>query len=198
MVIESPLEQPERSELSEQSERPELPDEAPQHPDGVHGSFEVSIVLPAAPEQVFAAYAELELRRGWFRVPGAAKDARHELDFRVGGHEILEGSFAPMPLVEPEKIAYRSVFLEILPSRRIVLAYTVDVGAARSASLATLEFYTDPAGTLLRHTEQYVLLTGDEDGNKAAHLRGSTRLQFNALLAVLRPDQRVPHIPAAL
>lgn len=172
MVIESP------------SERP---DEAPPHSDGVHGSFEVSIVVPAAPARVFAAYAELELRRRWFRIPGAAEDARHELDFRIGGHEVAEGSFAPMPLDEPERIAYRSTFLEILPARRIVLAYTVDVGIHRSASMVTLELHADPAGTLLRHTEQYVLLTPDESGDHAAHLRGSTRLQFNGLLAELRP-----------
>ncbi|MFD7135484.1 SRPBCC domain-containing protein [Streptomyces sp. NPDC059894] len=159
---------------------------APQRPDSVHGSFEVTLVVPAAPERVFAAYAEPELRRRWFRIPGAPGQARHELDFRVGGRETASGTLVQRGV--PETIEYRSEFLDIVPLRRIVLACSVSVGAERSASLVTVELSSGPGGTRLRHTEQFVLLTGDGDGSRAAHLRGGVRLQLNGLIAAVREE----------
>jgi hypothetical protein len=43
-----------------------------------------------------------------------------------------------------------------------------------------------PAGTRLRHTEQYAFLAYPGDGSQdVAHLRGSMNLQLNALAAAL-------------
>jgi uncharacterized protein YndB with AHSA1/START domain len=149
-----------------------------------HGSFEISVVLSAPPERVFAAYAELPLRSHWFRVPGPSATGHHELDFRVGGQEIATNTFLPFD-GEPEPVGYRSTFLDIVPARRIVVAYTATVGAFRSASLATIQIEDDPEGTRLRHAEQYVFLEGDVNGTNSAHFVGSLRLQLNGLRATV-------------
>jgi uncharacterized protein YndB with AHSA1/START domain len=163
----------------------------------IHGSFTVERDLPASPAQVFATYAEPDIRKRWFRIPSSPRQARHELDFRVGGHEIARGLFAPTGTTE-ERIEYRSTFLDIVPGRRIVVAYDLTVdGVRRWASLVTIELAghrhdnsdnsgKDVSGTRLTHTEQYAFLayTGD-GGHDTKHLEGGTRLQFNALAAVL-------------
>jgi hypothetical protein len=51
----------------------------------LHGAFTVERDLAAAPDRVYAAYADVSVRRRWFRMPGDPSRALHELDFRVGG-----------------------------------------------------------------------------------------------------------------
>ena len=155
----------------------------------LHGSFTAELELPAPPGEVFAAYAELPVRRRWFRMPGRA-EGEHELDFRVGGSERLAATFAPYGDGRAERMAYHSRFLDIVPERRIVCAYRFEHdGERRLASLVTVELSASGTGTAVRHAEQYAFLavTGNGDDD-VAHLRGSTRLQLNGLLAVLGPD----------
>lgn len=71
----------------------------------LHGSFTVERELPASPGDVFAAYAELPVRRRWFRMPGRP-DGEHELDFRVGGTERLAATFAPYGDGRAEQYAF--------------------------------------------------------------------------------------------
>jgi uncharacterized protein YndB with AHSA1/START domain len=161
------------------------------------GSFTVERSFDPPPELVYAAYADATVRRRWFRIPGSPADARHELDFRVGGGERSSGSFAP--LGRAEFIEYRSVFLDITAGARIVFGYTLALdGVRRWASLVTVELsprleWTVPdgtmaSGTLLRHTEQYSFLTCTGDGaGDIAHLKGSTGLALNGLAAALAP-----------
>jgi uncharacterized protein YndB with AHSA1/START domain len=152
----------------------------------LHGSFTAERELPASPGDVFAAYAELPVRRRWFRMPGRP-DGEHELDFRIGGTERLAATFAPYGDGRAEHMAYHSHFLDIVPERRIVCAYTFVLdGERRLASLVTVEFSASGTGTVVRHAEQYAFLavTGNGDDD-VAHLKGGTLLQFNGLLAVL-------------
>jgi uncharacterized protein YndB with AHSA1/START domain len=152
----------------------------------LHGSFTVERELPASPGDVFAAYAELPVRRRWFRMPGRL-DGEHELDFRAGGTERLAATIAPYGDGRAEHVAYHSHFLDIVPGRRIVCAYTVVLdGERRWASLVTVELSASGTGTTVRHAEQYAFLavTGD-GGDDVAHLKGGTLLQLNGLLAVL-------------
>jgi uncharacterized protein YndB with AHSA1/START domain len=78
-----------------------------------------------------------------------------------------------------------TVFPDIVPNRRIVLAYSMDNdGVPFSASLATIEFLPEGDGTRLIYSEQVTFLDGKdnvasrEDGCKellealAAHLKG--------------------------
>lgn len=152
----------------------------------LHGSFTVERELPASPGDVFAAYAELPVRRRWFRMPGRP-DGEHELDFRVGGTERLAATFEPYGDGRAERMGYQSHFLDIVPERRIVWAYAFLLnGERRWASLVTVELSASGTGTAVRHAEQYAFLavTGNGD-NDVAHLRGSTRLQLNGLHAAL-------------
>lgn len=155
----------------------------------LHGSFTAELELPASPRDVFAAYAELPVRRRWFRMPGRP-DGEHELDFRVGGTERLAATFAPYGDGRAEHMAYHSHFLDIVPERRIVCAYRFEHdGERRLSSLVTVELSASGTGTAVRHVEQYAFLavTGNGDDD-VAHLRGGTRLQLNGLLAALGSD----------
>jgi uncharacterized protein YndB with AHSA1/START domain len=167
------------------------------------GSFSVERDLAAAPEQVFAAYAEPGLRRRWLRVPGDAAEARYELDFRPGGREVRRGRFAPTGVAGTEElIEYHAVFWDIVPGARLVFSYELVLDGVRQwVSLVTVELSartvgtpSGGAGTRLRHTEQYVYLAHSGDGaQEIAHLQGSTSLQLNGLAAALskpRPAAR--------
>jgi uncharacterized protein YndB with AHSA1/START domain len=160
----------------------------------LHGSFTVERDLAAPPGRVYAAYSDAAVRRRWFRMPGGVS---HELDFRVGGHEVATGVFAPTGNAE-ERLEYRSTFWDLEAGSRIVFGYSFTLdGVRRWASLVTVELSelpgaaggpegADGAGTRLRHTEQYVYLAYAGDGAQdIAHLKGSMNLQLNALAAAL-------------
>lgn len=156
----------------------------------LHGSFTHSRVLAAPRQEVFAAYADLDVRRRWFRIPSDPESAHHELDFRVGGGELARGRFAPSGV--PETVEYRSHFSDIVPDERIV--YTSELrlnGGLRSVSLSSVELSDGTDGTRLTYTEHYVFvaLTGDGSADRA-HQEGGTRLQLNGLEAVLLQHAR--------
>lgn len=140
--------------------------------------------MTAPPAQVWAAYADLDLRHRWYRVPGS-RPQTHELDLREGGRERLSGSFAPSGTVE--QLDYAAVFLDVVPERRFVAATTFALdGEPRWASLVTVLLAEAVGGTRLTHTEQFALLRCTGDGaDDRQHLRGSTGLALNALDAVL-------------
>lgn len=155
-------------------------------PPVLHGTFSLEFEAAADPARVFAAYADPAVRRTWFRMPAEPGTGHHELDFRIGGGEIARGAFAPSgPL---ERMEYRSRFLDIADGERIVLGYEFILDDVRRwVSQVTIEFAPAPdGGTRIRHTEQYAYLAYTDDGKQDAdHLRGGTRLQFNALAAAL-------------
>jgi uncharacterized protein YndB with AHSA1/START domain len=162
----------------------------------LHGSFTLERDLAASPDRVFSGYADLSVRRRWFRMPGDPSRGSHELDFRIGGHEVVTGVFAPGGAAE-EALSYRSTFWDLEPGARIVFSYSVTVdGVRRWASLVTVSLSALPLptpaarpagdGTRLRHTEQYACLAYAGDGAQdVAHLKGSLPLQLNGLAAAL-------------
>jgi uncharacterized protein YndB with AHSA1/START domain len=165
-------------------------------PPVLHGTFSLEFDVAADPARVFAAYADPAVRRLWFRMPAAPGTRQHELDFRVGGGEIASAAFAPYGDDGPlERMEYRSRFLDIADDELIVVGYEFILDDVRRwVSQVTIEFAPAPAEdgtrithiTRIAHTEQYALLVYTGDGkNDADHLRGGTRLQFNALAAAL-------------
>ncbi|MEV1131263.1 SRPBCC domain-containing protein [Agromyces sp. NPDC049794] len=154
-------------------------------PTPLSGSFTQSARLDVPPSQVFAAFAEPELRRKWFRQPGDRSRQSYRLDFREGGSEVATAVFAPADT--DEHIEYDSHFWSIVPDERIVLSYALRLdGVMRWAALRTIVLTPDGNGTKLEWTEQYTFFElTEQPEHDVAHLAGSARLQLNGLAAVL-------------
>ena len=61
-------------------------------PPVVHGSFTIERTYAAKVPRVFAAWADIETKARWFiGPPDTWKLLQRELDFRVGGKELLRG-----------------------------------------------------------------------------------------------------------
>jgi len=151
----------------------------------IHGTFVARRTVSEPPARVFAAFSDLRLRRQWFRIPGQPGTTHHELDFRVGGREVMRGTFAPKGVAE--QIEYRAEFLDILESRRIVFVFELLLDERRrSLSLVTLELDSDGPDTRITRTEQYIFLALTGDGrDDVGEREGGTRLQLNSLAAFL-------------
>jgi uncharacterized protein YndB with AHSA1/START domain len=149
-----------------------------------HDSFTITRRLEAPPSAVFAAFAEEQIRRRWFRLPGSHAAYRHE--FRVGGGEDALSTF-DIPDSAPERLHYRSRYLDIVTARRIVFTYESIVDdVPRWASLVTVLIADDGFGSVLTWTEQVAFLTRTGDGGAdLPHLRGGTALRLNGLTAAL-------------
>jgi uncharacterized protein YndB with AHSA1/START domain len=149
----------------------------------LHASFSVSRDINAAPARVWDAYANVDLRSAWRRLPGP--DGVLELDFRVGGWERLTGTSTATGTVEV--IASHALFLDIVAGERIVSAHEALLnGVRRWVSLISIAFEPAQGGTRVTHTEQYTFLAWAGDGaHDQAHLRGSIQLSFNALAALV-------------
>ncbi|WP_370412869.1 SRPBCC domain-containing protein [Streptomyces fradiae] len=149
-----------------------------------HDTFTVEAHLAAPPDTVFGAFADTPARRRWFRLPGRQVSYTH--DFTVNGGETASSLFTTTGAA-PERLAYASRYLDIVPAARVVYTYTSHVDdIPRWASLVTVELHPHPDGTHLRWTEQAAFLTPSaRPEDDLPHLRGATRLRLNGLPAAL-------------
>lgn len=117
-----------------------------------YASFTIERTYPKSRDVVFQAFADPAKKRRWF---AERSDADHALDFRVGGTETSRsrmGDNTPMP---GATLSNDTVFMDIVPNERIIMAYSMAVNDARiSCSLATFAFETVASGTKLTMTEQ--------------------------------------------
>ena len=122
----------------------------------VHNTFSIERTYPSPPARVFAAFSNQGTKRRWFAEGEGWEVDEFTMDFRVGGREVSRFRFkggAP--------IGNDTVYLDIVPERRIVLAYTMTVGDKRiSVSLATVEIAPSGHGTRLVYTEQGAFFDG--------------------------------------
>ena len=121
----------------------------------VHATFVVERVYAASPARTFAAFADPEKKKQWFKGPD---DWRFEqkFDFRVGGEEYSIGG----PAGEPPHRFYNR-YLEIIPNERIVYTYWMHHGdPLASASVATIEFRPEGDKTRVVVTEVGTFLDG--------------------------------------
>jgi uncharacterized protein YndB with AHSA1/START domain len=133
-----------------------------------HAEFTIERRYPQTPAQTFSAFADPELRRRWFVRPGF----EWELDFRVGGTERNERR-------DPHRL-FRARFHDIVEAERIVYTYDLEHDHRLiSISLATIQFSAEPAGTLLRFTEQGVFFDGPHAAAEREH--GTDKLLLAAL-----------------
>jgi uncharacterized protein YndB with AHSA1/START domain len=125
-----------------------------------HATFAIERRYPAAPERVFAAWAQPEAKAAWFGNP----EHGSELDFRVGGWERHEG-------IDPDgnRYAFTAVYHDIVAPERIVYTYEMAVEGRRvSVSLATVELRSDGDGTRLVFTEQGAFFDGLDTSERRA------------------------------
>lgn len=127
-------------------------------PSVVHGHFTLERTYPQSPAKVFAAFADPAKKRRWFVEGKGMQVVSFDMDFRVGGRMRSRFLFpghpdAPIPAGTP--MGNDSVYLDIVPDSRIVLAYTMNTNDTPfSASLATFELAPEGTGTRLIATEQ--------------------------------------------
>jgi uncharacterized protein YndB with AHSA1/START domain len=138
----------------------------------VHSSFTLERSYPVPAARVFAAWADLDTKARWFMGPPETwTPVERELDFRVGGREILRGQFAG-----GGTSAFLARYHAITPNQRLVFAYDMYTGDRHlSVSLATVELAASAGGTRLTFTEQAAFLDGEDGGRSreagtAAHL----------------------------
>ena len=127
-----------------------------------HTTFEIERSYPAAPQRVFAAFADPAKKLKWFREEDNSITEKFEMDFRVGGRERTQFRIRSGPF-EGVICTNDTTYQDIVPDRRIVLAYTMTLGDRRfSASLATFEMLEHGAGTKLVFTEQGAYFEGSD------------------------------------
>jgi uncharacterized protein YndB with AHSA1/START domain len=150
-----------------------------------HDTFTISRHLDVPRGEVFTAFADAAIRRRWFRLPGSG--ASYEHDFRVGGGETARSTFTGLDMA-PERLEYRSRYIDIAGTHRIVYGYEAVVdGELRWTSLVTVRLDAETDGSRLEWTEQVTFLRYTGDGSvDLAHLRGASVLRLNGLDAALQ------------
>jgi uncharacterized protein YndB with AHSA1/START domain len=134
----------------------------------LHSTFVIERKYPATPEKVFAAFADPAKKERWY---GAnLKREEFTMDFRVGGVDrvrSLLGDDTPFPGVA---MVNHTSYQDIIPDRRIVMAYTMSIGDKRiSASLVTIELLPIDGGTDLVFTEQGAFFEGADGPQMREH-----------------------------
>lgn len=153
-----------------------------------HGSFTIEQDYPAPPERVFRAFSDPALKARWFGAPEQRGDARSSFDFRVGGSETNHFTYSDehvegTPLPPGSTGTFHAEYFDIVPDRRIVLAYEMIINGVRiSVSLQTIELAATVDGTRLTLTEHGAFL---EQSDGVALREHGTRELLTALGASL-------------
>jgi uncharacterized protein YndB with AHSA1/START domain len=120
-----------------------------------HATFVIERNYPTPPQRVFAAFSDPVKKRRWFAEGEEFQVESFAMDFRVGGIE--RSSFR----VQGMECVNDTVYLDIVPERRIVIAYTMTLGGKRiSSSQATVELLSAEKGTDFIFTEQAAFFEG--------------------------------------
>lgn len=114
-----------------------------------HATFTVERVYTAPITRVFEAWADSATKARWF----AGGEAKHELDFRVGGREVTRGHHDGVDMV------FESWYRDIVPEERIVYVSSL-TSAGKLATVSTTTVLLAPKGeaTRLLLTEQGTFL----------------------------------------
>ena len=144
----------------------------------VHDKFTIERIYDATPAEVFAAWANPKLKARWFIGPEGWQQTQRELDFRVGGEEVLRGEFP-----NGTTTSFVARYYEIEPNERLVYIYDMHLsGKHHSLSLATVEFRPAAGGTRMLFTEAVAFLDGTSD---ASGRERGTAVHFDRIPSVL-------------
>ncbi len=150
-------------------------------PTVTHTTFVIERRYPAPPARVFRAWADPAQKALWTSCHPDWVSSGGEFDFRVGGREVSRAGPPGGPVQSVE-----ALYHDIVPGRRIVYSYAMRLDEAPvSASLATVEFEHDGAGTRLVFTEQAAFLDGHHD---PAAREAGTGIGLDRLAAVLEQE----------
>jgi uncharacterized protein YndB with AHSA1/START domain len=131
----------------------------------VHSTFSIERTYPSPPPRVFAAFSNQATKRRWFAEGEGWEVDEFTMDFRIGGQEISRFRFKGGPPMGND-----TIYLDIVPENRIVLAYTMTVADTRiSVSLATVEITPSGEGTHLAYTEQGAFFEGEDAPKQREH-----------------------------
>jgi len=148
-----------------------------------HGSFILERSYEASPSQVFAAWADPDLKARWFIGPDDWMPVRRELDLRVGGQELLQGRFAK----SGRETLFTARYHDIVKGERLVYVYDMHTaGKLHSTSLATVEMRPRGAGTQLVFTEQVAFLDGTDGPEGTASRERGTAAHLDRIGRALR------------
>ncbi len=122
----------------------------------IHHTFALQRSYAAAPERVFAAFADPAQKRSWFADGFTSHDVlSFELDFQVGGVERILYRFREGTPFPGTLLAMEGRILEIVPGCRVVSASSMAMaGRIFSASLVTADIVPTESGTDLTLTHQ--------------------------------------------
>lgn len=127
-----------------------------------HATFVIERSYPAAPDRVFAAFADPALKRRWYVAERGMRTESFEMDFRVGGHDRTVSRMSEDTPFPGAAMVNDTVYLDIVAGGRIVFAYTMGIADRRiSASLVSIELKPGAGGgTEFVFTEQAAFFAG--------------------------------------
>ena len=136
----------------------------------VHATFSIERTYEAPVARVFKALSDVAAKSKWFSgLDGQWTLIEREMDFRVGGREVLKGRWESGAVT-----LFDAVYLDIVPNERIVYAYNMHKDDKKlSVSLATMQLTSAGAErTKLLVTEQGAFLDAYDDAGSREHGTG--------------------------
>jgi len=131
----------------------------------VHSTIVIQRRYSASPQRVFNAFSDPNKMSRWFAEGKGTELVDFGSDFRVGGNTVWHFRFTPgTPFPEGTPLTNNTYYLDIVPDKRIVFAYTMAIGSSRiSSSQATVELLpSSEGGTELVFTDQVAFFEGGD------------------------------------
>ena len=130
-------------------------------PSVLHNTFVAEREYPKPPSSVFAAFSDPAKKKKWYAGGGAHDVVSYDLDFRVGGAEVLKGRMKPGTPIAGAVLTWAQTYQDIAENRRIVFTQTLDAGDRRiSCALITVELLPAGSGCKLVFTHQAAFFEG--------------------------------------